>query len=165
MTGAWPGSVRACALLAASVLLVTGCGANNVRPRSVPLADAVRDTLVAGPESIVDLLRDAVTARGFTVGTVRAAEGFLETRWYDLTHQRPGGAYARDPTRAIRLRFFVDPVGESTTEIQAEATYLRTLDPSLPVREREVMVPPGSPGDTLLHSILNQIRAALGSPR
>ena len=44
----------------------------------------------------------------------------------------------------------------------AEAVYRRVSDPSLPSREREVMVPPDHEGEAILTRILDGVRERFG---
>lgn len=130
-----------------------------------PLPDAVADTVVAGPGAVVRTLGGLVTQAGFRIRRASEAEGYLETDWFDTARRASGGAYTRHPDRVIRLRFFADSVGEGLTHLVAEAVYRRRMDPSLPSREQEAMVPPGHPGDSILQGLFAALRERFPRPR
>jgi hypothetical protein len=134
------------------------CGANNVRPKFEPFMDAVVDTIPALPDVVVDSLAIVLTQRGFQIARVAASEGFLETKWFDLNADRSGGTYTLHPDQVIRLRFFADPGRNNGTVLRSEAAYRPRLDPSLPDRVAEAMVPVDHRGDSLLQSVLDQLR-------
>lgn len=136
------------------------CGANNVRPLYVPFMDAVVDTISAPPDVVVDSLATVVTLRGFEIARITASEGYLETKWFDLDADRSGGTYTRHPDRVIRLRFFAELGRDSSTVLRSEAAYRPRLDPSLPERQAEAMVPIDHPGDSMLQNVLDQLRPA-----
>ena len=143
----------------ACVAVALACGSHNVRPYLVPLPDAVADTLHADPSEVIEFLNTVVAGEGFRISRASSAEGYLVTDWYDTENQRAGGRYARDPTAAIRLRFFADPGGGDQSTLRSEAVYRRTLDPSIPEREAERMVPPGHYGDLILQRVLQSVRS------
>jgi hypothetical protein len=124
-----------------------------------PLPTAAVDTLGARPGAVIEALRALVTTAGFRVTRSSAAEGYLETGWFDTGVGRAGGTYARDAWRVVRLRFFADSVGNGLVQVVSEAVYRPRLDPSLPARETEHMVPSGHPGDSLLGSVLSDLHA------
>ncbi len=136
------------------------CGANNVRPHYEPFIDAIVDTIFVPPDVVVDSLEIFVTQRGFEIARITPSEGFLETKWFDLDAGRSGGTYTRHPDRVIRFRFFAEFGRDNSTVLRSEAAYRPRLDPSLPDREAETMVPIDHPGDSLLQSVLDQLRPA-----
>lgn len=147
------------AFFGTATAMLAACGANNVRPALVPLPDAYVDTLRADAGALVATLAELVAAEGFRVRRVSAAEGYLETDWYDTAAGRAGGAYTLAPGGVVRLRFFADPIGQDRAQLAAEAVYRPVLDPSLPAREAEAMVPPGHPGDAILNRVLDAAAA------
>ncbi|NIM49823.1 MAG: hypothetical protein GTN62_06140 [Gemmatimonadales bacterium] len=148
----------------AAVLATAACGAGSIRPYLTPLPDAPTDTLAADPATLIREIAALVAVEGLRLRWSSPEEGYLETDWYDVVARQPGGAYARDPERAVRFRFFADPVGENETQLVAEAVSRRTLDPSVPPREVEMMVPPGHPGDQILRRILDAVTTRFGRP-
>lgn len=142
-------------LLAGFATLVAACAAVNTRPYLRPLPDAIADTLPVDPGLVIAVAESVVTAEGLRVRTAAADEGYLETEWH-----RDGGR-----ADAVRLRFFTTAIGESLTELLSEAVIQRIVDPSLPAREHEAMVPVGHWGEALLHGILEAIAVRLrGAP-
>jgi hypothetical protein len=146
------------------LLAAAACKATAVRPYITPFPDAPTDTLQAEPDDVIIELAGLVTAEGFQVRRVSAEEGYLETGWYDIVSRAAAGSYGSDVERLIRLRFFVDPVNPLLTQLVSEAVMRRTLDPSLPERQAEVLVPPGHDGDQVLTRIREALRARHEGP-
>ena len=134
--------------------VVIACGATNTRPFYGPLAGARADTVPADAEPLVDALAHAVADHGVRVRAVSAAEGFLETGWFDTRTWRAGGAYARNPLAVVRMRFFVDHTRDEESVIISELVHRTTLDPSQPERLIEALVPADHAGHPLLDSIV-----------
>jgi hypothetical protein len=148
------------ALLLASVAAwVAACGASGIRPRYLPLPRAEVDTLAGQPDSVIDALAAAVVAEGLSVARASAVEGFLETRWFDLTLHRSVSGRTLHPNRLVRLRFFTDLVAPDRTQLVAEAATRVSVDPSLPEREAEMMAPPDHPGRALLDRVLARVKS------
>lgn len=141
-------------------LVAQACGAANIRPFFTHLPDAVIDTVRADADAVIRQLAQQSAAQGLRVARASPEEGYLETDWYDIEARRPGGRYTFHPTRVIRLRFYADPAGAGDTQLASEVVYRRTIDPSLPVRETEVMAPPEHPGTALLMRILEPLGRA-----
>lgn len=157
MTASTPTSRRGrCAwstvLLTGLATVVAACAAVNTRPYLTPLPDAIADTLPVDPGLVIAVAESVVTAAGLRIRTVAANEGYLETAWH------------RDSSRAdaVRLRFFSTAIGESLTELLSEAVIQQTVDPSMPARENEAMVPAGHWGEALLKGILEAIAVRFG---
>lgn len=136
----------------------TACG-GGVRPYLTPLPNAWVDTIPTAPDAVIRQLITAVTGQGMRIQLASPAEGYLETDWYDVVSQTPGGEYASDPHRVVRLRFFADPIAPDETRLVSEAVYRRSIDPSLPERQNELMVPPGHAGEVLLRLVLSAVGA------
>ncbi|MFQ6044825.1 MAG: hypothetical protein ACE5PT_00515 [Gemmatimonadales bacterium] len=133
-----------------------------MRPYLTPLPLARIDTLRGDPSDIVTHLADVLAADSIRVRVMTSEEGYLETRRFDARFVQ------EDSTRApispiVRLRFWIDPVGEGEAQVTAEVVTERTMDPSLPERQREIMVPPGHPGWRVLERILAALHR--GFPR
>lgn len=146
----------------AFIASLTACGAVNQRPYLEPLPGAALDTAHAVQMELIPEIGALVTAEGLDIRLSAPREGYLETGWYDTETARPVGRRTSDPHRVVRLRFFTTPIGEELTEIRSEAVIRRTLDPSLPERENEMLAPPGHPGDELLRRILTAIEERFG---
>ena len=142
--------------------VVTACGAVNTRPYLTPLPDAVIDTVHALPAVVISEIAALVEAEGFQVRLVTGREGFLETDWLNVATETEDDATTSPLHRRIRLRFFADAIGEGLSELAAEAVVLRTLDPSVPQRENEMMVPLGHAGRQMLQRVLDGIEERFG---
>jgi hypothetical protein len=139
------------------------CGAVNERPYLTPLPNAIVDTLHVLPSALITEIEALVTSEGLVVLRSSPREGYLETKWYDTEAGRAGGERTRDPHSIVRLRFFASSIGEELTEVAAEAVMRHTLDPSLPERENERMVPMDHPGALLLNRVLAALDERFGA--
>jgi hypothetical protein len=107
---------------------------------------------------VITEIAGLVTVEGLAIRWNSPIEGYLETEWYDVVARRSGSENTLDPERVVRLRFFADPVRQGETELVSEAVLRHMVDPSLPPRELEVMVPPGHGGDQILRRVLDAVR-------
>ena len=139
------------------------CGAVNERPYLTPLPNSIVDTVHSLPSALITEIETLVTREGMVVQLSSPREGYLETKWYDTEAGRAGGERTRDPHSVVRLRFFVSSIGEELTELAAEAVMRHTLDPSLPQRENERMVPVDHPGELLLKRVLAAVEERFGA--
>lgn len=139
------------------------CGSVNVRPYTIPLADALVDTLQAEPDALIEAAEQTARARGLRIAAVSSQEGYLETGWYEPTMQRAVTASVANTRSAIRVRFWADSIGLGRAQLISEAVMRRTADPSLPPREAEMMVPRDHPGFELLRSVLDTLRTRFGT--
>ena len=139
--------------------VVAGCTAATVRPSFGPSIAAPADTFRVDAAELVLAARQAMIDQGIVISRMNAQEGYLETRWFDAPDLAPATDVQDD--RTIRMRVFTDPVSDQQTQVVIEAVYRWTLDPSLPERQMETIVPSGSPGDLLARSILDD----LGEPQ
>jgi hypothetical protein len=144
--------------------LAMSCG-GGLRPYLTPLPDAVIDTLDVLPADVIREIATLVTAEGLVIRISSPEEGYLETDWYDLGAAAPGGTPFTDPRRSTLLRFFANPEGDEETRLAAEAVVRRTLDPSVPSREGEMMAPPGHPGNEMLRRVLAALDSRFGPER
>jgi len=129
-------------------LAAIGCTAITVRPTYRPFPLAAFDTVTAKPPDVVSAAGEEVKLLGLSVRVMTPAEGYLETRWFDLRN-KTSRSRVTNPDRTVRLRVWVDLVTPLQSQVVVEAVQRRSLDPSLPEREDEVVVPGGAPGDSL----------------
>lgn len=134
--------------LVSCLLLFIACTAITVRPTYRPFPLATFDTVTAKPPDIVTGAAEEVVRLGFAVRALTPAEGYLETRWFDLRTRR-SRSEVRAPDHTVRIRVWVDLVTPAQSQVVIETVRRRSLDPSLPVREGEVVVAAGTPGDSL----------------
>jgi hypothetical protein len=116
------------------------------------------DTLLGEPEAVVQQLAESLRADSIGIRAMSREEGYLESDRFDA-RAIEGDTTAASISRFVRLRFWVDPIGGGDVQIAAEAVAERTVDPSLPPRQREVMVPLNHPGRRVLDQILVDLRA------
>jgi hypothetical protein len=146
----------ALALGVALVATVTCRSFGGVRPRYGPVPGALLLEVRPSTDSVIRALAAIVREAGFGVRTVAPREGYLETGWLDLRTRvaREPGAGPLDPV--VKLRFFADPVA-GRTRLLAECVHRFRVDPSLPDRELERMVPDSHQGRAVLDSVLARI--------
>jgi hypothetical protein len=174
--------------IAFASVVVAGCAsAGTVRPPFPPLHLAKVDTLKVVPVLSAELeqrilgeqldvldtaaiersqliaeLEQRAIEEGLDIRIANVEDGYLETRWFNVVSRRSDEGDVAHPEREILLRFWIDPVGPLGYKLTAEAVYRRVSDPSLPSREREVMVPPDHEGEAILTRILDAVRERFG---
>ncbi len=104
-----------------------------------------------------------VDSAGLVVRLADAAEGYLETGWYDLESRRTVSATARDLDHTVKLRFFADPTA-GHTRLAAECVRRIAYDPSEPERDLERMVADSTPGRVMLDSLMAKLKAEYPMP-
>ncbi len=144
--------------LAIAILIASGaCGAGGVRPTFRPFPQAIVDTVAGGPEEIVEHLAELLQEEAIELRWVRIREGYVETKWFDPVSGTPGGGRSLNTAGVVRLRFWTDIVMEHRSVVIGEAVCRRVVDPSLPVRETEVHVPPEHAGYEILQRVLESL--------
>ena len=138
-------------------VVAQGCTAITVRPTYRPFPLATFDTVTAKPPDIVAGTAEDVARLGFAVRVVTPAEGYLETRWFDI-RTRQSRSEVRAPDHTVRIRVWVDLVTPAQSQVVIETVRRRSLDPSVPEREGEVVVAAGSPGDSLTTVLRTSIK-------
>jgi len=113
--------------------------------------------IIRAPTLVIGDVEAAVRRAGLSVARYALAEGFLETRWFDVATRAATGSPYTHLDQVIRLRFFADP-DQGKTRLVAEAVWMIAWDPSLPERELERMVPATHPGRLLLDSLIAPLR-------
>ncbi|MGD8726072.1 MAG: hypothetical protein PVH40_00435 [Gemmatimonadales bacterium] len=151
----WP---EARLLLCLAAMGLVACGAVNTRPHLAPLPDALVDTLHVTPATVISELESLTVAEGFRIQVSAPREGYLETKWHDVASEG-------DRRTAVRFRFFASPIGEDLTELITEAVMPHTMDPSLPERENERMIPDDHPGQVLVTRVLRSLADRHGTAR
>ena len=143
---------------AIALLIVGGaCGAGGVRPTFSPFPQAIVDTVVGGPEEVVEHLSELLQEEAIEIRWVRVREGYVETKWFDPVTGKTGGGRSLNAAGVIRLRFWTDLVMEHRSVVVGEAVNRRVVDPSLPVRETESHVPPDHVGYEILQRIFESL--------
>ena len=144
--------------LAAAV--ATACGAADVRPFYAPFPEAQIDTIQTAPNSAIEQLNELLIAEGLELHVASPREGFLETEWFNATTLAGGDGNSMDTEGLVRLRFWADAVRAGVTVVVGEATNRVSVDPSLPIREKEVAVPSDHPAQAILLRVLDALRSS-----
>jgi len=142
-------------------LLLLSCTAITVRPTYRPFPLAAFDTVTAKPPEVIAGAADDLARLGLTIRTVTAAEGYLETRWFDLGMKKSRPDVA-NPDRTVRVRVWADLVTPLQSQVIVEAVHRRLLDPSVPERENEVVAAAGTPGDSVAQALRTAIKERFG---
>lgn len=149
-------------IILASVAVAACASVGTVRPPFPPLYQAFVDTVRADTAALIGALEERIIAEGLEIRISSVLDAYVETRWFNVVTGRSGDGDVAHPEREILLRFWVDPLGPLGYQLTAEAVFRRVSDPSLPSRQREVMVPPGHDGEAILLRILNGVRERFG---
>lgn len=152
---------RCLPFLIVGIVGAQACTAITLRPTYRPLPLASFDTVTAKPPDVVTAAAAEIGRLGLTVRVGAPAEGYLETRWFDL-RSRMSRSGVIDPDRTVRVRVWADLVTPLQTEVVVEAAQRRSLDPSVPEREDEIVAPPGTPADSLGQALRKAIKERFG---
>jgi hypothetical protein len=135
----------------------------GVRPNITPLAGSDTRTVEAPADAVTRAIKAALDSSGVPVVAFAADEGYVETAWMDArTHavRAPGPA---NLGTTIKIRFFADPVA-GQTRLVAECVRRYLVDPSLPARELEQVLPEDHPGRLLMDSVLTRVLTSQRQP-
>lgn len=149
--------------LAAALTASGACSASNARPYLTPFTDDPVDTLLARADVAIQHLGLVFRSDSLSLRTLAPAEGYLESEWFDVVRWA-GDSTARGLDPVIKLRFWIDPIGQGRVRVVGEAVIRRVVDPSLPPRQREVAVPPTHPGAKLLARLMQALRDRFPRP-
>ena len=71
-------------LVPATIAMALACNPAGTRPFYEPFLRAAADTLGVEPDVVLEAALAEIEARGMIVRKFNAAEGYLETKWFDL---------------------------------------------------------------------------------
>ncbi len=155
---------RAALLAAASAAVLACAGLGGVRPLYGPAPGSVAVELTGAPDAVTSAAAEELRGAGLHLQRVSVAEGYVESQWYDVaTHASSPRRPFTDLDRRVKLRFFADPTA-GHTHLAAEAVVAYAVDPSLPERDLERMVPDGHQGLAILRGILDRLKERYPSP-
>ncbi|KPJ95998.1 MAG: hypothetical protein AMS18_01840 [Gemmatimonas sp. SG8_17] len=146
-----------------TALIAMACGAGGVRPHFLPFPTAVSDTVSGHPEDAIELAGELLVSDGLELEASSPVEGYLETKWFNIATGHRGNPGSLDTETTIRVRFWADLIAEHRTVVVGEVVRPRVVDPSLPIREREIPAPDGHPGSELLRRVFGEMRTRLSS--
>jgi hypothetical protein len=126
------------------------------------LPQAVIDTLSGPPDVVIRELQARIAAEGVGVHTFEVVDGFLETDWITIVPEENSGANLEPHERVVRFRFWADAIVGQRAKLTSEVVHRRTLDPSLPERLVEIMVPPEHDARKILERVLGAVRQQFG---
>jgi hypothetical protein len=109
------------------------------------------------------ILAQALEADSIPALRVRLRDGYIESRWFDISSGRPTN---RRPIGSgiVRVRAWADPARPGDTQLRVETLYRPLADPSLPERELEHQVPPDHPIAIKIRSTLQDLVKRYGGP-
>ncbi len=128
-----------------------------MRPTFRPFPQAIVDTVVGEPQEIVEHISELLREEAIELRWVRVREGYVETKWFDSVTGATGSGRSLNTAGMVRLRFWTDIVMEHQSVVVGEAVHRRVVDPSLPVRETEVHVPPDHGGYEILQRVFESL--------
>jgi hypothetical protein len=137
------------------------CTSITTRPNIRPFPLATFDTVVANPAAVIEAAQKGVTDLGLQISAVSVAEGYLETRWFDVRTRRSHRTNT-NPELLVRLRVWADLATPRESQVVIETVRRQTIDPSVPDREVELVAEAGTPGDSLTHAIQTVVRSQFG---
>lgn len=140
------------------------CTSITTRPNIRPFPLATADTVVGDPAAVIEAARSGAVGIGMVIAAVSAPEGYLETRWFDVATRRSHRANT-NPGRLVRTRVWTDLVTPRETQVFIETVYRRTIDPSVPDREVELVAEPGTPGDSLTQAVRAAVKKQFAAPK
>jgi hypothetical protein len=143
------------------ILVAAACG--SVRPYVRPLPGAPTDTLQVEAAQLITVVHAVLLGEGLQIRVNSPEEGYLETEWYDLGRRQSGGERTRRPHDVVRFRFFADPLSDEEAVLVSEVVYRISLDPSVPVRQREVLVTADHPAYEMLERIWSTVQMVEGT--
>ena len=146
----------------AGVIVLAAACAGGIRPSYSPMPEALSDTVTAAPGAVVEAIVTQLAAEGMRIEWQSAAEGYVQTQWFDLVSRQSGTFDRGRIEQFVRLRFFVDPVGTDRAAIFAEAVSLRGVDPSRLERDLELMLPRGHAGHEIVSRVMRQVAQSFG---
>lgn len=135
----------------------------GVRPIYGPVPGSLSLQLDGLPDSVIRAAAHEVRSAGLAVLRASAAEGYLETEWYDVAGNRSVSARASGFDHIVKLRFFADPTA-GKTHLAAECVVRIAYDPSEPPRDLERMVPDSTPGRLILNRIVDRLKIVFPVP-
>lgn len=153
---------RAIAFASTACTVIAACGAGGIRPGFDPFPEAQLDTVSVPANTAATLIGELLASEGVEVKYIRPAEGYVETRWFDVQTYRTVSSTRLETDSTVRLRFWINPATSTESEIVGEAAKRRLIDPSLPERETEVPVPPDHSGEKLVKRILAMLKQRMG---
>jgi hypothetical protein len=139
------------------------CSPVTTRPPFNPLPEALIDTLAGSPDVVISEVQAQVVGEGFALKVFEVLDGYLETRWVTIVAGEGDTVELAPHERVVRFRFWADRVPGQRTRLTSEVVHRRTLDPSLPERLAEIMVPSGHNARKILERVLIAVRQHFGS--
>ena len=150
--------------VAAVTLVATGiaCGAGGVRPSYKPFPQASVDTIKGSPSAIIQEANARLLADNMLIQWSSPTEGYLETQSYNVVTRQSGNVQNQDRESNVTIRVWADSISANLTRVTAEASVLRSSDGSVVGRAAQAPVPPGHPGDVIVHRLLTGLHERFG---
>ncbi len=152
-----------CWTAALGTAVFAACSPVTARPPFDPLPEALVDTLAAQPDMVIREVQTQVAEEGFGLDVYEVIDGYLETNWVTIVADENDTGELAPHERVVRFRFWADGVPGLRTKLTSEVVHRRTLDPSLPERLVEIMVPSDHNARKILERVLIAVREQFGS--
>jgi hypothetical protein len=122
------------------VSTTVACRPATNRPALVPRPEAAGQEIRLPVREATRRLAEALRADTIPIRRVELRDGYMETPWFDAATGRPTTRRAVG-TGVVRVRAWADPARPGSSLLTVETVYQPLLDPSLPDRELEQVVP------------------------
>jgi hypothetical protein len=126
------------------MVLTVGCHPTTTRPDFLPVPEAAVAEVELFVREATLALALALDADSIPVSRTEAADGWLETGWFNATTLAPTNQRIIGP-EVVKLRAFVDPGRANHSIVTIEIVYRPLADPSRPPRLLEHQVPADHP--------------------
>jgi len=141
--------------VALSLAFLAACTPVTTRPSFAPYPEALHAVINVPPAQVTQEAGAWLTAQGTAVALASPVDGFLETRWQEVTDSTAGQMTAR-------IRVWADPDVPGKSRVTVEAVYRPIEDPSRTPRDLERHCPVGSAGERLAARLLAALSEKLG---
>jgi hypothetical protein len=145
------------------VVVMAACYPTTTRPALLPLAGS---NVMEWELSVRDATHElalALDADSIPVRRTEAADGWLETDWFDAVTLRPT---TRRPLGEgiVRVRAWADPSQPNHTSVTVETVYRPFVDPSRDDRSLDRVVVPNHPVALRVATVLARLSKKYGTP-
>ena len=143
--------------------LAAACQPTTNRPAVVPRPEAVGQEIRLSRREATRRLAEALRADTIPIRRIELRDGYMESPWFDArtgrpTRRRPVGS------DVVRIRAWADPARPGSSRLTVETLYHPLVDPSLPYRELEELVPPTHRVARKVTAVLAKMAERYGAP-
>ena len=137
------------------LLLLAACTPVTTRPDFAPYPEALHVVINVRPAQVTTEAQTWLAAESIAVQHASPVDGFLETRWVQVTDS--AGQRMR-----VKVRLWADPDVPGKSRVTVEAVYVPFHDPSRAARDLERAAPAESAGQQLAKRLVAALSEKLG---